>query len=158
MENTTNRMHIIGSILIAGVLIFFGINASKCHGDACNTSESNTANVLGTSVEDKYQIFPKMIPKIIDEQVVNNEIILLDVRENSEWDAGHIAGAKHIALGNINYETTKELNKNLPVYIYCRSGKRAGEAELKLHSLGFEKAENIGGITHWQERGGNLVK
>lgn len=158
MENMTNKVYIIGSILIVAVLIFFSINASKCHGDACNTSEFNTANVLDLSVADEYQVFPKMIPKIINEQVANNEIVLLDVREDFEWDAGHIAGAKHIALGNINPETTKELSKDMPIYIYCRSGNRAKEAELKLRSLGFENAENIGGIIHWQERGGNIVK
>lgn len=114
--------------------------------------------MLDSSIADEYQIFTKMIPKIINEQVANSEIILLDVREGSGWDVGHIAGAKHIALGNINSETTKELPKDAIIYVYCRSGKRAGEGEIKLRSLGFQKAENIGGITYWQERGGDLVK
>jgi len=106
----------------------------------------------------EYQVFPKMVPEIINKQVANNEITLLDVREDSEWDAGHIAGAKHIALGNINSDTTKDLPKDTPIYIYCRSGKRAAEAELKLKALGFDKTEDIGGITYWQERGGDLVE
>jgi hydroxyacylglutathione hydrolase len=154
MENesvhTTNKTHVIISVIIAVILIFFAINASKCHGDTCNTAKPEAAS--------EYQIFPKMITEIINKQVANNEIVLLDVREDSEWDAGHIAGAKHIALGNINSETTKELPKDIPIYVYCRSGKRAAEGELKLQALGFSKAENIGGITYWQERGGSLVK
>jgi rhodanese-related sulfurtransferase len=99
-----------------------------------------------------------MIPDLIKEKVSNKEIILLDVREDSEWQEGHIKGALHISLGNLNINTTKNLSKNIPVYIYCRSGKRANEAELKLKALGFEKAENLGGIIYWQGRGGELVK
>jgi rhodanese-related sulfurtransferase len=141
---------IIGSITIAIVLIIFSINISKCHGSGCKVE--NVATVVES------QIFPKMIPEVIEKQVANNEIVLLDVRENSEWDAGHIAGAKHITLGNINSETTKELPKNMPIYAYCRSGKRAEEGTLKLQELGFSNAEDLGGIVYWQERGGELVK
>lgn len=149
MEQTTNKLHIVGSIIIAVVLIFFAMNTSKCQGDTCDTVKSDTK---------EYQIFPKMIPEVINKQVANNEIVLLDVRDDSEWDAGHIAGAKHLALNNINSETTKELPKDIPIYTYCRAGVRAGEAELKLQTLGFSKAENIGGIIHWQERGGSLIR
>jgi phage shock protein E len=154
----TNKVYIIGSIIIAVILIFLGVNASKCHGDTCNSSKSDTANVLNSYITDEYQVFPKMVPEIISKQVANDEIVLLDVREDSEWYGGHIVGARHIALGNINSETTKELSKDLPIYVYCRSGKRAGEGEIKLQALGFKKAENIGGINYWQERGGNLIK
>lgn len=99
-----------------------------------------------------------MNPEQILEQIKNNEIILLDVREKYEWDEGHILGAKHIPLGDLNAESTKDLPKDLPVYIYCRSGGRAGVAESALQDFGFEKAKNIGGIIHWQNAGGELVK
>lgn len=99
-----------------------------------------------------------MNPQKILEQVKNNEIILLDVRENLEWQAGHIAGAKHIPLGKINDLTTRDFSKNLPIYTYCRSGGRAGVAESILHDLGFKKVENFGGIIQWQQDGGELVK
>lgn len=151
MENTNNKTYVIGSVIIAVIIIFFSINASRCHGDTCGIVEVESETT-------KYQIFTKMNPEIINKLVVNDEIILLDVREDYEWDEGHIAGARHIALGDINLETTKELPKDIPIYIYCRSGNRAGEAETKLRSLGFENTENIGGIMHWQERGGSLVK
>jgi len=148
VENKTSKVSIVSSVIIAGVLIFFIINASQCHGDTCDSMESDT---------EEYQVFSKMEPEIINKLVSNNEIILLDVREDFEWDAGHITGAKHIALGNIDSKTTEGLSKDIPIYVYCRSGSRAEEAELKLHTLGFNRAENIGGITYWQERGGKLV-
>jgi rhodanese-related sulfurtransferase len=52
----------------------------------------------------------------------------------------------------------KELPKNIPIYIYCRSGRRAEEAENILLGLKFDKALAIGGIIEWQERGGILIK
>lgn len=99
-----------------------------------------------------------MNPRQIKDQVENNEVILLDVREDNEWNEGHIAGAKHIPLNKINEETTKEFSKDRPIYTYCRSGGRAGKAESILRDLGFSKAENIGGIIDWQSAGGELVK
>jgi len=106
----------------------------------------------------EYQTFPKMIPEIINKQVANNEIVLLDVREDFEWDEGYIKGARHIGLGNINSDTTKELPKDIAMYVYCRSGNRAEEGKRKLNALGFSNAENLGGIIQWQERGGEFLK
>ena len=70
---------------------------------------------------------------------------------------GHIKGALHITLGNLNTETVKNLPKDIPIYTYCRSGRRAGEAEIKLKELGFNNVEKLGGIIEWQEKGGALV-
>jgi phage shock protein E len=107
--------------------------------------------------EKQVLLFPKMIPEIINKQVENNEIFLLDIRDDVEWNEGHIAGAKHITLDNLNIKTTRSIPRDLPIYVYCRSGRRAIEAEFKLRALGFSKIENIGGIIHWKERGGMLT-
>jgi len=151
MKRYRNTYSIIGSLVIVAVMIIFSVYATKCHGDSCNPKPI---------LEEKKQVllFPKMIPEIISKQVENNEIFLLDVRDDSEWNIGHIAGAKHIALDNLNIKTIMNIPKDVPVYIYCRSGKRAGEAEFKLRTLGFNNAENIGGVIYWQERGGLLTK
>lgn len=140
---------IMGSLVIAIGLITFGIYATKCHGEECKVPK--------TQVKEE-QIVSKMDPEIISQQVENNEITLLDVREDSEWNEGHIKGALHIALGDLNIETTKGISKDTPLYIYCRSGRRAGEAEIKLKELGFNNAEKLGGIIEWQEKGGTLVQ
>lgn len=143
-----NTYNIIGSLVVAIGLITFGIYTTKCHGEECKVPK--------TEVKEE-QIVSKIDPSVISKQVENNEITLLDVREDSEWNEGHIKGAKHIALGNLNIETVKDLPKDIPIYIYCRSGRRAGEAEIKLKELGFNNAEKLGGIIEWQEKGGNLV-
>ncbi len=138
--------YIFISIIIAGGLIVYGGYASRCSGAECDIKKADN------------QINTKMNPEQIKKQVENNEIFLLDVREQHEWDLGHIAGAKLISLGNINTETTKDLPKDIPIYVYCRSGSRAGQAVTVLKQLGFSNVLNIGGTIHWQEKGGELVK
>jgi len=149
MKEKAPKVYIVSSIIIAMIFIWFGISASRCSGETCDVLENET---------EKYNIFNKMNPEIISEKVKNKEIVLLDVREKSEWDEGHIEGAVHIALGDIKAETISVLPKDIPIYVYCRSGSRAVEGESKLRLLGFENVENIGGTIHWEERGGVLVK
>ena len=144
-----NIYNIIGSVFVAIGLITFGFYTTKCHGDECDIEKKEMK-------EEK--VISKMNPDVINQQVEGKKIILLDVREESEWNEGHIKGALHIALGNLNIETTKGIPKDTPLYIYCRSGRRAGEAEIKLKELGFSNAEKLGGIIEWQERGGTLIK
>lgn len=141
---------IIGSLVIATGLVAFGLYSTKCHGDECKVPNSNK------EAKEETIIF-KMEPEVISKQVGNSEIVLLDVREDSEWDEGHIKGAMHIALGDLNIKTTSEIPKDKPLYVYCRSGRRAVEAEIKLKELGFTKAKSIGGIIEWQGKGGALV-
>ena len=143
-----NTYNIIGSLVIATGLITFGIYSTKCHGSECKVPDIEVK-------EEK--VAPKMSPEFILSQVERGEVTLLDVREDSEWAEGHIKGAKHITLSDLNIDTTKDLSKDMPIYVYCRSGRRAGEALIKLNALGFDKVENIGGITEWQEKGGTLV-
>jgi phage shock protein E len=144
-----NTYSIIGSIIIVTGLITFGLYSTRCQGAECR--------VDNISIETEKTI-SRMDPEVINKKLENNEIVLLDVREDSEWNEGYIRGALHITLGNLNTETVKDLPKNIPIYIYCRSGRRAGEAEIKLKELGFNNAEKLGGIIEWQEKGGILVR
>jgi len=143
-----NIYNIIGSLIIASVLITIGIYTTKCHGSECKAEDISTNKEIVESMMD---------PVNISTRLENNEIILLDVREDSEWNEGHIKGAYHIALGDLNIEKTKNLPKDIPIYIYCRSGRRAIEAENKLKELNFNNTKILGGIIEWQQKGGTLV-
>ena len=75
--------------------------------------------------------------------------ILLDVRRQDEYAAGHIAGA--LLLPNEEIGTTRppELpDLNVPIYVYCRSGRRSLEAAKKLAALGYT-VYDFGGIIDW---------
>jgi len=76
------------------------------------------------------------------------EFHLLDVREDDEWNAGHIDGAQHIALRELA-DRLGELPKERTVVAVCRSGARSEAAVRGLRKLGYE-AENLeGGVNAW---------
>jgi len=133
------------TVLGLGIFVFY---TSKCNGEVCHAQENNNTE----------KSISKITPEVIKKLVESKEIILLDVREESEWNEGHIKGAIHIPLGNINNETLKETSKDYRIYVYCRSGRRASVAEFELRKLGFSKVINLGGIIEWQENGGELIK
>ena len=85
-----------------------------------------------------------------------SELHLLDVREQDEWDAGHIEGAQHIPLGELGARLA-EVPKEQVVVAVCRSGSRSDRAAKGLRMSGFE-AENLdGGVTAWSRAGLALV-
>lgn len=92
-------------------------------------------------------LFDKTMEEVKYDMEHRNDIILLDVRRDDEFLAGHIPHAVHIPLDvlceNITYA------KDQIIYIYCRSGQRSGAACRKLKAMGYENVFNVGGIIHW---------
>ncbi len=70
---------------------------------------------------------------------------ILDVREDEEWQAGHIAGAQHIPLGQVP-ERYGEIPLDEDVYIICRSGGRSLKAVAYLQNAGFDVVNVLGGM------------
>src|ERR687889_27006 len=82
--------------------------------------------------------------------------VLIDVRENEEWDAGHIPGAKHVPRGYLESRIEGAVpDRSQRVVLYCASGNRSALAAHTLeHELGYENVESMtGGITLWKDRG-----
>jgi len=85
-----------------------------------------------------------------------SEFHLLDVREQDEWDAGHIEGAQHIPLGQLG-ERLLDVPRDRSVVAVCRSGSRSDRAAKGLRASGYQ-AENLdGGVTAWSRAGLPLV-
>ncbi len=81
---------------------------------------------------------------------------LLDVREDEEWVAGHIAGSQHIPLGQLAARLD-EVPRDRTVVTVCRSGHRSGIAAKSLSARGIA-AENLdGGVIAWVRSGQALV-
>lgn len=68
---------------------------------------------------------------------------LLDVRGQTEWDAGHVAGAHHIPLGDLRQRVADIPTGRL--FVHCQSGARSAVATSLLHRLGRSEATNVGG-------------
>jgi len=76
--------------------------------------------------------------------------IILDVREQYEYDAGHIPGAILIPNGQISQRAEQELpDKDQLILVYCRSGRRSKEAAQKLADMGYTNIKEFGGIIDW---------
>ena len=85
-------------------------------------------------------------------RLINQDALVLDVREDKEFVAGHIPKARHIPLGALASRLGElEKFKNKPIVVNCRSGQRSARACGILKKHGFEKAVNLtGGIMAWE--------
>jgi sulfur-carrier protein adenylyltransferase/sulfurtransferase len=77
---------------------------------------------------------------------------IIDVREQVEWDAGHIPGAVFIPLGQLGEEIGAAVpDKGTEIILQCRSGARSGRGTVLLQQLGYTNVVNLaGGILEWQ--------
>ena len=76
--------------------------------------------------------------------------LLVDVRNPSEYGAGHIPGSINFALSRILQEAEAEFSdKGQPLFVYCQSGARSARAGKLLELLGYESVTDLGGIADY---------
>ena len=94
------------------------------------------------------QITAEEAKKMIDE--LDDEIIL-DVREQNEYDEKHIKDAVLLPVGMIDEDTAEGVipKKDTVVLVYCRSGNRSKTASAALAELGYTQVYEFGGIRDW---------
>ena len=93
------------------------------------------------------QITPEEAKKIMDS---GEEHIILDTREQDEFDEGHIKGAILIPYTEIENKAEEMLpDKNAQILVYCRSGRRSKIASESLAKLGYTNVKEFGGIIDW---------
>lgn len=96
----------------------------------------------------------KEVDSVAATQLINHKnALVLDVREESEYKAGHVLNAKLVPLGKLN-ERIGELEKyrDKPVVVVCRSGARSANACALLGKRGFAEVYNLaGGMIAWQK-------
>lgn len=96
--------------------------------------------------------------KVISPQEVRDAVYddrahqLVDVRTPDEFKEGHLKNAQNICVTDADFEANiVKLDKNKPVYLYCRSGKRSSKAAEILKDLGFTEIYDMeGGILKWE--------
>ncbi|MCY0864991.1 MAG: rhodanese-like domain-containing protein [Sulfobacillus sp.] len=88
-------------------------------------------------------------PERVEALARSGQAVIVDVREASEYRAGHIPRAKHISLGQLVHRL-KEVPKDKTVVVVCRSGSRSGKAAELLAEAGFRNVFNMsGGMQKW---------
>lgn len=89
---------------------------------------------------------------------VPDDAVLLDVREQDEWDAGHAPGAVHIPLGELPSRLDELPDTDAgTLAVTCRGGGRSSRAVAWLSQQGFDVANLDGGMKAWQASGKPLV-
>ena len=80
------------------------------------------------------------------EMMDTQEVIILDVREQDEYDSGHIPGAVLLPVGSIDEDTAAEVipETDSTVLVYCRSGNRSKTASSTLADLGYVTVKSFG--------------
>ena len=102
----------------------------------------------GTEMKTDYQqISQEEAKNMMDTQ----EVIVLDVREQGEFDAGHIPGAFLLPVGTISESSAAAVipEPDSVVLVYCRSGNRSKTASSALAKLGYTNIYEFGGINTW---------
>ena len=90
-------------------------------------------------------------PQEASKLFTNETAVIVDVRTQAEWDAGHIPGAVHIPLSEVKGRLDEfKAFEGQEIVMQCRSGKRSAAAGKILLSAGYEDVSNLtGGINAW---------
>jgi sulfur-carrier protein adenylyltransferase/sulfurtransferase len=89
------------------------------------------------------------------DQIESGEPLVVDVREQSEWDEGHIPGAVHVPRGHLESRIERVApDPSRPIVLYCSAGNRSAFAAKTLGELGYEDVSSLtGGFTDWKRNG-----
>lgn len=126
------------------VTIILSVLLAACLCGCAVTEQGENAAVNATYK----QIDHAQAKDMMDEQP---NAIILDVREQSEYDSGHIPGAVLLPVGEINEDNAAQVipDKGTVVLVYCRSGNRSKKASQALADLGYTQVYEFGGIMDW---------
>src|SRR5215211_3474013 len=89
------------------------------------------------------------------ELIESGDVLVVDVREQDEWDEGHIPGAVHIPRGYLESRIERAASDpTRAIVLYCASGNRSAFGARALDELGYEDVSSLsGGFTDWKRNG-----
>lgn len=102
---------------------------------------------------------PELTPSINRDELSPSAVIL-DVREDDEWAAGHIDGAIHVPIGSVADRMAYEpgaLLSDEPIVVTCKGGGRAKRVTAWLNANGFDAVNLDGGMLGWQGAGRPMI-
>ena len=123
---------------------------------ACSATSAAPAAL--TSQVDVAQLGPNVDVATVNALQGRDDVVILDVREQSEYDAGHIPGVTLIPMNTVA-SRLDEIPKDKPVVVTCRSGNRSDQVTDFLRQQGYTNVHNMtGGINAWQQAGYSVEK
>jgi phage shock protein E len=130
--------------LVGVACLLTAMTLSACSA-ASNTAQQTQA--ADTSAAVYHKITAAEAKTVMDTE---QNVIILDVREQSEYDSGHIPNATLLPVGDIAAKAAEALpDKDQKILVYCRSGNRSKTAANELVALGYTQVYDFGGIIDW---------
>ncbi len=94
-------------------------------------------------------MYETWLPSDVEAKLADNsQLMIVDVREQDEWDRGHIIGAKHIPLGELTLRKNELSNDQVNIMV-CHSGNRSARACDYLSAEGYQVVNMLGGMSQW---------
>lgn len=127
-------------LFLLAAVICFGVAVLKFYSSRMSSSQPANkpwATITGEEAKAKLE--------------ANEDAILLDVRTQEEYDAGHLPGAVCLPNEDIQPELPLPFEKDAEILVYCRSGRRSAQAAEKLAGLGYTRVSDFGSIHDWPE-------
>ena len=128
------------------ILLFAALAASLALLSGCTLSKTkkDTEDMTGKAT------YHKISAEEAYEMMASQEVVVMDVRTREEYDGGHIENAVLVPNESIGSEMPEALpDKEAPLLVYCRSGRRSKDAAEKLLALGYQSIYDFGGVIDW---------
>ncbi len=105
------------------------------------------------------QRVPEMtVHELRELQARSSDFVLVDVREQNEWNLGHIPGAIYIGRGVLESSVEQRIPREARVVLYCQSGNRSALAGQTMLELGYADVVSVaGGWRDWVGTGGEVA-
>lgn len=141
--NVDKRVDVIASMIAMNGTLEDLKELELCYSPVFGTARDVVNQAALVALNVLYGRF-RQVPVTMVRKLVQERAFIVDVRENNEYEAGHIIGSVNIPLSELR-NRADEIPKNRPVYLHCRSSQRSYNAIMALQGRGFENLYNISG-------------
>jgi NADPH-dependent 2,4-dienoyl-CoA reductase/sulfur reductase-like enzyme/rhodanese-related sulfurtransferase len=142
-EGVDKRCDVLATAIRANMTAYDLSDLELCYAPPYSSAK-DPINLIGNAIENVLDGLVKTI--YVEDLELNDDIILLDTRTNTEYERGYIEGAIHIPLDELR-ENLDKLDKSKKIIAYCQSGLRSYIASRILAGNGFEVQNLIGGYS-----------
>jgi len=140
----------LGTLLLAALLTLSAC-AVPADEPARTAAQTASASVTAEPAAQSTGVYRSVTAEEAKQKIDGDpSVIVLDVREQTEYDAGHIPNATLLPLGQIEQRAAEVLpDKDASILVYCRSGRRSKAGAETLIGLGYTNVLDMGGISSW---------
>lgn len=110
-------------------------------------------------IADAKAVITEVTAREVQDRLARGEpIVLIDIREQNEWNLGHAAPAQYIGRGVLESQIESRVPREAQVVLYCASGNRSALAAVTLKEMGYGNVASMaGGFRDWVASGGEVA-